>query len=112
MEVADTSAYLRQENPTSFAVAVGLTGCCGWPQACEWRRRMNPPETPVSPPLRILLIEDDSAYAEFTQTMLESARPSRIEVDHTTSVRGAIDLLASQLYDIALLDLGLPDAQE
>ena len=65
-----------------------------------------------TPPLRILLIEDDSAHAEFTQTMLEGVSSTRMSLDHTTSVRGAIDRLAHQLYDIALLDLGLPDAQE
>jgi diguanylate cyclase (GGDEF)-like protein len=64
------------------------------------------------PSLRILLVEDDSDQAAFTQTMLQSASTACVRLDHTTSVRGAIDRLSGQSYDVALLDLGLPDAQE
>jgi diguanylate cyclase (GGDEF)-like protein len=62
--------------------------------------------------LRILLVEDDSDQAAFTQTMLQTASAACVRLDHTTSVRGAIDRLSNQSYDVALLDLGLPDAQE
>src|SRR5262245_19714040 len=69
------------------------------------------PATP-DPSLRILLVEDDSAQAAFTQAMLQAASAACVRLDHTTSVRGAIDRLSGQSYDVALLDLGLPDAQE
>jgi diguanylate cyclase len=62
--------------------------------------------------LRILLVEDDSDQAAFTQAMLQAAWAACVRLDHTTSVRGAIDRLSGQSYDVALLDLGLPDAQE
>jgi diguanylate cyclase (GGDEF)-like protein len=62
--------------------------------------------------LRILLVEDDSDQAAFTEAMLQTAWATSVRVDHTTSVRGAIDRLSDRSYDVALLDLGLPDAQE
>src|SRR5262249_13749927 len=62
--------------------------------------------------LRILLVEDDSDQAAFTQTMLQAVWATCVRLDHTTSVQGAIDRLSDYSYDVALLDLGLPDAQE
>src|SRR5499427_10700497 len=62
--------------------------------------------------LRILLVEDDSDQAAFTMAMLQTAWAAGVRLDHTTSVRGAIDRLSDRSYDVALLDLGLPDAQE
>ena len=62
--------------------------------------------------LRILLVEDDSDQAAFTMAMLQAAWAAGVRLDHTTSVRGAIDRLSDRSYDVALLDLGLPDAQE
>jgi diguanylate cyclase (GGDEF)-like protein len=68
----------------------------------------------AEPPLRILLVEDDPAYAELTRAMLRTTSASSVALDHTTSVHAAVDKLAdgSGAYDIVLLDLGLPDAQE
>src|SRR5438067_6818157 len=64
------------------------------------------------PPLRILLVEDDPAYAELTRAMLRTTSATAVMLDHTTSVHAAVDRLADSQYDIVLLDLGLPDAQE
>jgi diguanylate cyclase (GGDEF)-like protein len=64
------------------------------------------------PCLRVLLVEDDSDHAAFTQAMLQAVWAARVLLDHATSVRGAIDRLSHQPYDVALLDLGLPDAQD
>src|SRR5205823_8882600 len=64
------------------------------------------------PPLRILLVEDDPAYAELTRAMLRTTSGTAVILDHTTSVHAAVDRLADTQYDIVLLDLGLPDAQE
>jgi diguanylate cyclase (GGDEF)-like protein len=70
------------------------------------------PGTEQESSLRILLVEDDSDQAAFTQTMLQAVWATCVRLDHTTSVRGAIDRLSDYSYDVALLDLGLPDAQE
>jgi len=66
----------------------------------------------AEPPLRILLVEDDPAYAELTRAMLTMASGTAMTLDHATSVHAAVDKLADQTYDTVLLDLGLPDAQE
>ena len=71
-------------------------------------RTPNMPE----PPLRILLVEDDPAYAELTRAMLNAAGGVAMTLDHATSVHSAVDKLADRPYDTVLLDLGLPDAQE
>src|SRR5256885_12841081 len=63
-------------------------------------------------PLRILLVEDDPAYAELTRAMLRTTSGSNVTLDHTTSVHAAVEKLGDGTYDIVLLDLGLPDAQE
>lgn len=62
--------------------------------------------------MRILLVEDDPAYAELTRAMLNTTSGTTVTLDHTTSVHAAVDKLAEGKYDIVLLDLGLPDAQE
>lgn len=68
----------------------------------------------TSPPIRILLVEDDPAYAELTRAMLKTTSASNMVLDHATSVHSAVAKLtgANGQYDIVLLDLGLPDAQE
>src|ERR1700704_2466481 len=68
----------------------------------------------AEPPLRILLVEDDPAYAELTRAMLRTTSVSSVALDHATSVHDAVNKLAhgSGAYDIVLLALGLPDAQE
>jgi diguanylate cyclase (GGDEF)-like protein len=66
--------------------------------------------SPVS--LRLLLLEDELPYAELTKEMLQGRGSMQLTVDHSTSVRRAIDALGLETYDIALVDLGLPDAQD
>ncbi len=63
-------------------------------------------------PLRILLVEDDPAYAELTRAMLRTTSATSVTLDHAMSVHAAVDKLNDGAYDIVLLDLGLPDAQE
>jgi diguanylate cyclase (GGDEF)-like protein len=63
-------------------------------------------------PMRILLVEDDPAYAELTRAMLRTTSGTAITLDHAMSVHQAVDKLNDGQYDIVLLDLGLPDAQE
>src|ERR1022692_1539640 len=62
--------------------------------------------------LRILLIEDDSAYAEFVKAMLQGTSSVPVTLDCEPLLRGAVNRLAAHAYDIALVDLGLPDARD
>lgn len=66
----------------------------------------------TEPPLRILLVEDDPAYAELTRAMLRTTSGTSLTLDHATSVHQAVEKLNDGEFDIVLLDLGLPDAQE
>src|SRR5262245_44840941 len=61
-------------------------------------------------PLRVLIVEDDPAYAELTKTMLLAVGSLNAVLDHQPSMHAAIESLAEQAYDVVLLDLGLPDA--
>ena len=69
------------------------------------------PRGMADPPMRVLLVEDDPAYAELTRAMLKTTSGTNVTLDHTTSVHAAVDRLADHQFDIVLLDLGLPDAQ-
>src|SRR5262245_26069316 len=62
--------------------------------------------------LRLLLVEDDEAYARLVRTMLESVVSVQFQYDHSASLRAAIKRLMAAPYDVVLLDLGLPDARE
>jgi diguanylate cyclase (GGDEF)-like protein len=61
-------------------------------------------------PLRVLIVEDDSAYAELTKTMLLAVGSLNAVLDYQPSMLAAVESLAEQAYDVVLLDLGLPDA--
>jgi len=62
--------------------------------------------------VRILLVEDDAAYAQFAEEMLKSVGSGRFHVVRTASMHEALDTLAPSAPHIVLLDLGLPDAQD
>jgi DNA-binding response OmpR family regulator len=59
--------------------------------------------------LRLLLVEDDVGYARFIGATLADAAPVRVQYDHVSSIRGAVEQLSLATYDLVLLDLGLPD---
>src|SRR5438309_1176027 len=69
-------------------------------------------EQPSTSDVRVLLIEDDAAYARVVDAMLQSVASVHFQMDHATSARAAIDRLSSSRYEVVILDLGLPDAQE
>jgi two-component system response regulator QseB len=55
--------------------------------------------------MRLLLVEDDSMIAE---TVLESLRRAGYAVDWAEDGRAADLSLSNGVYDLVLLDLGLP----
>lgn len=65
------------------------------------------PNTDVA--LRLLLVEDDAAYAGFIGTTLMGVASARLQYDHVSSIRAAVEQLSTATYDLVLLDLGLPD---
>ncbi len=61
--------------------------------------------------MRVLLVEDNLGDARLLREMLNEQRSHVIEVTHVESLAEAVAHLAGQPIDIALLDLGLPDAK-
>ena len=61
----------------------------------------------MAPPLRVLLVDDDAAYAQFAVRELQS---SPVAVDHVPSLEAARRAVGAHHYDAILLDLGLPDS--
>lgn len=56
--------------------------------------------------MRVLIVEDD---AELRELMAEGLRQEAYAVDVSDGVAGAIDHLVATAYDLACIDLGLPD---
>jgi diguanylate cyclase len=61
--------------------------------------------------LRILVVEDDPAYAAFIATMLQSSEFVRFDVEHVQTLARAEMCLRDAPFSVVLLDLGLGDAQ-
>src|SRR5262249_26038017 len=64
-----------------------------------------------SPPIKVLLVEDNDGDAFLISEMLEGGYSSRFELTHLHRLGEATKRLASDQFDVMLLDLGLPDAQ-
>lgn len=62
-------------------------------------------------PIPLLLIEDNQADAHLLVKMLESTDAQQWQVTHTKQLADAIDYLNSTQFDVALLNLSLPDSQ-
>jgi hypothetical protein len=60
--------------------------------------------------IRVLLIDDDSVDAELTGRALRSVGYLRFEIERALSLADAAQRLCNGGFDVALLDLGLPDS--
>jgi len=65
----------------------------------------------VSERLRILIVEDNPADADFIHEMLPQAGPLNFEVKSAQRLSEAVAQLERKNIDLVLLDLGLPDSQ-
>jgi PAS domain S-box-containing protein len=65
----------------------------------------------TSPPLRLLIVEDDVIDRKLLQRLLGQSSLGACEVANADRLVGALKLLQDHPYDIILLDLGLPDSQ-
>jgi len=61
--------------------------------------------------LRILIVEDNPADADFIHEMLPQAGPLNFQVESVQRLSEALARLAGGGFDLVLLDLGLPDSQ-
>ncbi|MFG0255461.1 MAG: diguanylate cyclase [Rhodopirellula sp. JB053] len=60
---------------------------------------------------RVLLIEDDPMDASIIQRSFQKQDKAMISVDHVSNMGSAIDQLQANSYDVALVDINLPDAR-
>jgi two-component system, cell cycle sensor histidine kinase and response regulator CckA len=62
------------------------------------------------PQIRVLLIEDNLAEARFIQEIFKDSQNIQFEIAHVNRLGSAIIQLGSANFDVALLDLTLPDS--
>ena len=60
--------------------------------------------------MRILLLEDDPAFGELVQIHLHRAIGGGVEIVHEIRLTDAVTQLDSEHFDVALVDLHLPDS--
>jgi two-component system cell cycle sensor histidine kinase/response regulator CckA len=60
--------------------------------------------------LRVLLVEDNPGDADLIRELLPRSGAMPFEVMHVSRLEAAVELVAAEQFDIALLDLGLPDS--
>src|SRR3569833_3420159 len=78
----------------------------GWAPA-KTRRRQNRNMSPS--PVRVLLVEDEPADAEFVKRALSAPTLTGFELCHVLQLSDAYDRLHTSQCDVLLLDLGLPE---
>src|ERR1051325_1948247 len=61
--------------------------------------------------IEVLLVEDEPAYAELIQEILNTTVSSAFELTHAGRLSAALERLANERFDVVLLDLSLPDRQ-
>lgn len=67
-------------------------------------------DVPHSSPIRLLLVEDSAADARLAREHLHDAPPFQVRIRWTKSLAEALDALQDETFDVALLDLSLPDS--
>jgi diguanylate cyclase (GGDEF)-like protein/PAS domain S-box-containing protein len=60
--------------------------------------------------LSVLLVEDTLVEAQLVCEALAFARNPRIDTRHAARIADALEALANEVFDVVVLDLGLPDA--
>lgn len=61
--------------------------------------------------MKLLLVEDNADDAEILAASLRRHRAVRVEIVHVRQLREAVARLATETFDVVLLDLNLPDGQ-
>ncbi len=61
--------------------------------------------------IRVLFVEDSSLNARITEEMLNRAEGRTFHIHRSETLLGALDLLMRHQFDVALIDLMLPDSE-
>jgi DNA-binding response OmpR family regulator len=83
-----------------------VTTVNGQAPKCRWTTRISPEQRTRLTGLRVLVVEDFDSLRELTRMMLEREGASVVEA---RSGREALDAARTERFDVALMDLGLPD---
>lgn len=59
--------------------------------------------------VRVLLIEDDGVDAEWVARSLENFKDLKFQLDWSSTVKGGLEKLSEETYDVIISDLKLPD---
>ena len=70
-----------------------------------------PAATPGERPIRVLLVEDDPDDALLLREAVADARLARIAWTESDTLEGAVQKLREQSFEVALVDLSLPDSR-
>ena len=62
-------------------------------------------------PIKVLLIEDNIGDYQLILRMLDKSENTEFELTHVPILSAGLKLLQNDIFDIILLDLGLPDCQ-
>jgi DNA-binding response OmpR family regulator len=62
-------------------------------------------------PIKVLLIEDNIGDYQLILRMLDKSENTEFELTHVSRLSAGLKLLQNDIFDIILLDLGLPDCQ-
>ncbi|MEM1261092.1 MAG: EAL domain-containing protein [Pseudomonadota bacterium] len=60
--------------------------------------------------MRILLVEDDKSDAQLVELLLERDKSQSHDIEWVETVAEGVAMLETQVFDVALVDLSLPDA--
>jgi len=61
--------------------------------------------------LRLLLVEDDIVDRKMLERLLAQSSLGAYDVDYADRLSVALDMLQEHIFDVVLLDLGLPDSR-
>ncbi|MDH5506214.1 MAG: response regulator [Anaerolineae bacterium] len=61
--------------------------------------------------IKVLLVEDNQEHAEMIAMFLEKSNYQRFSLTHVSGLKEAIDQVKTKNFDIALLDLSLPESK-
>ena len=64
-----------------------------------------------SEPIKVLLIEDNPGDARLAEVLLEDIAPGGFQITHVERIATALERLDETGFDVALLDLSLPDTK-
>ena len=60
--------------------------------------------------IKLLMIEDDPDYIEFLADLISQSKTGIRHIKHATTLKQALEFLDSGIFDVALVDLHLPDS--